>query len=494
MAKEFKVQTDQEHQEVSSLGGLHIIGTERHEARRIDNQLRGRAGRQGDPGSTRFFLSLEDQLMRIFGGQAISKLMDMINAEEDMPIESGMVSNSIEKAQKKVEAHHFDMRKHVLQYDDVLSSQREVIYRERRRILERANLKDGMADMLREHLDLILEAHIDPDSQPELWEEEDLPSVLAALSMDIPMFAEIKAQDLHNFSYDDLRAKLYEDMMHAYAVREEHIGTDDMREFERQVLLHNIDTKWVDYLHNIDLLRDGIQMRAYAQKDPLQEYKREAFNMFNLLLRAVQAESIQHIFRAQPQMSEINGMFEIPEELLRPENFPEGMTPDTFFAMLQDLMEKQLQGEGGEEDEETAKHRAYLMEAMQAAEAEHRALTGQPGGDVPATGDQAVGDSAAPDTTGGDKPKIDLNAKRHAYRRAARQRTARAQSLRKIRRKNHLMEIIAATKMAATRGMIKANRSRARSRLKQAPLKLKAQMKAVRLKANLLQAGNRSNQ
>jgi preprotein translocase subunit SecA len=423
LTKEFKAQTDLEHKEVSALGGLHIIGTERHEARRIDNQLRGRAGRQGDPGSTRFFLSLEDQLMRIFGGQAISKLMDMINAEEDMPIESGMVSNSIEKAQKKVEAHHFDMRKHVLQYDDVLSTQREVIYRERRRILERANLKDGMAEMLREHLELILEAHIDPDSQPELWEEEGLPSVLAALSMDIPMFAEVKAHDLHGLSYDDLKEKLYEDMMHAYAVREEHIGVDDMREFERQVLLHNIDSKWVDYLHNIDLLREGIQMRAYAQKDPLQEYKREAFNMFNLLLRAIQAESIQHIFRAQPQMSEVNNMFEIPEEMLNPENFPEGMTPDAFFGMIHELMEKQL-AEAGDDDEETAKHRAYLMEAMAAAEAEHRALmAGSEGGTAPdGVAASTVGEAAA-DTAGGeaqpdtdvpkseDMPKIDLNAK-----------------------------------------------------------------------------------
>jgi len=357
--------------------------------------------------------------MRIFGGQAISKLMDMINAEEDMPIESGMVSGSIEKAQKKVEAHHFDQRKHVLQYDDVLSTQREVIYRERRRILERANLKDGMKDMLREHLELILEAHIDPDSQPELWEEEGLPAVIGALSMDIPMFAEVKPEELQGLSYEDLKDKLYEDMLHAYAVREEHIGTDDMREFERQVLLHNIDSKWVDYLHNIDLLRDGIQMRAYAQKDPLQEYKREAFNMFNLLLRAVQAESIQHIFRAQPQMMAINDMFEIPEEMLRPENLPEGMTPDTFFAMLQELMEKQLKDENGEEDEETRQQRAYLLEAMQAAEAEHRAHLEQSAGTSPeSTGGSGDG-TLPPGTAGSDIaqdvppniPIIDLHAK-----------------------------------------------------------------------------------
>ncbi|MBS1997263.1 MAG: hypothetical protein JSS86_13175, partial [Cyanobacteria bacterium SZAS LIN-2] len=188
------------------------------------------------------------------------------------------------------------------------------------------------------------------------------------------------AKDLHGLSYDDLREKLYEDMVHAYEVREQHIGTEDMREFERQVLLHNIDTKWIDYLHNIDLLRDGIQLRSYAQKDPLQEYKREAFNMFNQLLRAVQAESIQHIFRAQPQMMEVNDMFEIPEEMLRPENLPEGMTQDDFFAMLQGLMEQQLRGENGEEDQETTAQRQYLMEQMQAAEAEHQAYLAQQAG------------------------------------------------------------------------------------------------------------------
>src|SRR5262249_6666148 len=162
-------------------GGLHIIGTERHEARRIDNQLRGRAGRQGDPGSTRFFLSLEDQLMRIFGGDKIARLMELIKADEEMPIESGMVSKSIENAQKKVEGHHFDMRKHVLQYDDVLSTQREVIYRERRRLLERADLRKQVLDMLEEHLDMLLGSYIDSDAPPEFWEEEGLPQVTGLL-------------------------------------------------------------------------------------------------------------------------------------------------------------------------------------------------------------------------------------------------------------------------------------------------------------------------
>lgn len=337
LTKEMKQLTDKEHEEVTKLGGLHIIGTERHEARRIDNQLRGRAGRQGDPGSTRFFLSLEDQLMRIFGGQAISRLMDLIKADEDMPIESGMVTNSIEGAQKKVEAHHFDMRKHVLQYDDVLSTQREVIYRERRRILEKADLREGMLDMLKEHLDLVLEAHLDPDSPPDLFEETGLPQALQALSLDIPMMHDVKVEELKGLSYEDMREKLWDAVELAYKVREEHVGLEEMREFERQVLLHNIDSKWVDYLHNIDLLREGIQLRAYAQKDPLQEYKREAFNMFNQLLRSIQAESIQQIFRAQPQPEpmEIFDISQITPEMLDPSQLPEGVSAEEFLNILQ---------------------------------------------------------------------------------------------------------------------------------------------------------------
>lgn len=336
LTKKMKEQTDKEHDEVITCGGLHIIGTERHEARRIDNQLRGRAGRQGDPGTTRFFLSLEDQLMRIFGGAAISRLMDMLKTDEDMPIESGMVSRSIENAQKKVEAHHFDTRKHVLQYDDVLNTQREVIYRERRRILEKADLKGSMSDMLREHLDLILEAQIDPDQSSDLWEDEKLPEVLRNIAVDIPMLADIKVDELKGLAYDELRQKLWEAVEMAYQVREDHIGAEDMREFERQVLLHNIDSKWVDYLHNIDLLREGIQLRAYGQKDPLQEYKREAFNMFNQLLRSIQADSIQQLFRAQPQGVEIDDL-----ENLTFENLPEGMTPEDLINIIRQVQEAQ---------------------------------------------------------------------------------------------------------------------------------------------------------
>ncbi len=317
LTQEAKKETDSEHEEVVAVGGLHIVGTERHEARRIDNQLRGRAARQGDPGTTRFFLSLEDTLMRIFGGDKIAKLMDFIKADEEMPIESGMVTRSIENAQRKVEAHHFDIRKHVLQYDDVLNTQREVIYRERRRILERADLRGNMLDMLEEHLDIVLGTHLDPDSPPEAWEESELPTVLNTLHNDVPMLSDLTAKELRGLSYEDLRQKLLDAIKLAYEVREQHIGVETMRELERQILLRTIDSKWIDYLHNIDILREGIHLRGYGQRDPLQEYKREAFDMFNQLLRSIQEESIQLLFRAQPMVMNMDEMEQIllPEEL-----------------------------------------------------------------------------------------------------------------------------------------------------------------------------------
>lgn len=298
--QKIKQETDAEHESVVKVGGLHIIGTERHEARRIDNQLRGRAARQGDPGTSRFFLSLEDTLMRIFGGDKIARFMEFLKVDEEMPIEAGMVTTSIENAQKKVEAHHFDTRKHVLQYDDVLSTQREVIYRERFRILSRGDLKSGIKDMLEETLDSVLASYIDSESPPETWEDEALPAVLNTLKSHVPVLEDIGIKELAGLSYDELRTRLLEALHLAYEVREQFIGSETMRELERQILLHTIDSKWVDYLHNIDLLREGIHLRGYGQRDPLQEYKREAFDMFNQLLKAIQQESIQLLFHAQP--------------------------------------------------------------------------------------------------------------------------------------------------------------------------------------------------
>lgn len=354
LTAKMKEVTDADHDEVVKLGGLHIIGTERHEARRIDNQLRGRAGRQGDPGTTRFFLSLEDTLMKIFGGDKIAKLMDFIQADEEMPIESKMVTKSIENAQKKVEAHHFDMRKHVLQYDDVLNTQREVIYRERRRILEKAELRPNVIDMLEEHLDLVLGTHIDSDNPPEMWEDEGLPEVLNTLQFDIPLMEDVKLSELIGLSYEDLRKKLLADVNMAYEAREAALGLEVMREMERQILLQTIDSKWIDYLHNIDLLREGIGLRSYGQRDPLQEYKREAFDMFNQLLRSIQHESIQLLFRAQPQldMAQIQSM--LPDELQNLDELTEEQLNALGFSRMspeeqqqRQLEESQAAGHGG---------------------------------------------------------------------------------------------------------------------------------------------------
>lgn len=314
LTAKYKPEIDIEHDEVVRLGGLHIIGTERHESRRIDNQLRGRAGRQGDPGSTRFYLSLEDTLMRIFGGDKIASLMDMMQADEDMPIESSLVSRSIEGAQKKVEAHNFDIRKHVLQYDDVLNTQREVIYRERRRILERAELRQGILDMIDERVEQVLREHIDPDSPPETWEDEGLPAVLKVLSNDIPLLHDITVTEIAGLSFVDLEEKLKSSAHLAYEVREQHVGPEIMQELERQILLRTIDSKWIDYLHNIDILREGIHLRGYGQRDPLQEYKREAFGLFEQLLGSIQLECIQLLFRAQPVLQDMD---EVDMELLQ---------------------------------------------------------------------------------------------------------------------------------------------------------------------------------
>ncbi|MBY0550250.1 MAG: preprotein translocase subunit SecA [Candidatus Obscuribacterales bacterium] len=300
LTKSYKQQTAKEHDDVVDLGGLHIIGTERHEARRIDNQLRGRAGRQGDPGSSRFFLSLEDTLMKIFGGERIARMMDWMQADEEIPIEHDMVSKSIANAQKKVEAHHFDMRKHVLQYDDVLNTQREHIYRDRKRILEKDNLKELILDLLDQHVQIAIGSHIDPESPPESWEDEALPTLLKVLQSDIPMFNDLTLKELSGLSFVDLEQKLRESARMAYDVREQHMGAEQLREIERQVLLRTIDGKWVDHLHNIELVREAIHLRGYGQRDPLQEYKREAFGMYEELIGSIRQETVHLMFHVQP--------------------------------------------------------------------------------------------------------------------------------------------------------------------------------------------------
>ena len=298
--EKFKRECDEEHKKVVELGGLHIIGTERHESRRIDNQLRGRAARQGDPGSTNFFLSLEDNLMRIFGGEKISNIMTFLKAEEDLPIEAKMVTNAVENAQKRVEAHNFDIRKHVLQYDDVMNTQREVIYRERRRILEGTDISDSFVEILKAHVDNSLYIHINPEVPQESWMDEALPNFFKVITADIPLVGSvITINDLNNLSFEELRASLQDASEKVYLEKEKELGKENIKEIERQVMLHVIDSKWVEHLHNMDALREGIHLRGYGQKDPLMEYKNEAFDMFEQLLQDIKREAIILLMHAQ---------------------------------------------------------------------------------------------------------------------------------------------------------------------------------------------------
>jgi len=331
--------TQEEHEKVVEAGGLYVIGTERHESRRIDNQLRGRAGRQGDPGSTRFFLSLEDNLMRIFGGEKITNLMNMLNVEEDMAIEAGIISKSIESAQKKVEVYHFDIRKHVLEYDDVMNKQRELFYAQRRKVLEGNNIYEDLQYMIEQELNRILSVYISPEMSPLEYEEESLISLVKAIHSVIPQLVTLEIQDIKDVKYDDLLEKVKSMAISAYEKHENEIvalynkimiennpeneyvlqvpGSDNsiMRTLERDTLLRIIDNKWIDHLHNIDELRDGIGLRAYGQKDPLIEYKREAFDLFNSMMHEIQRETVAHLFRTKFEVQVVH-MQEEPNDVI----------------------------------------------------------------------------------------------------------------------------------------------------------------------------------
>ena len=281
---------------VAKLGGLHIIGTERHESRRIDNQLRGRAGRQGDPGSSRFYISLEDDLMRLFGGEYIKGLMDRLGVNEDEPIEHSMITKSIENAQKKVEAHNFNIRKHVLEYDDVMNTQREVIYSQRRRVLENENLKDSILEMIGEVIDSLLDIYAAKEIHPEEWNLKGLSDYL----MDIFQIRyEVEAERLEDISRDDLRRELISRAQAAYEKKEEELGSETMRELERYIMLKTEDQKWMDHIDAMDQLREGIGLRAYGQRDPLIEYKFEGYEMFQEMIRSIQEDTLRYLFRVQ---------------------------------------------------------------------------------------------------------------------------------------------------------------------------------------------------
>ena len=313
--------TEEEHAKVVELGGLHVIGTERHESRRIDNQLRGRAARQGDPGSTRFFLSLEDNLMRIFGGDKITALMSMMNVEEDMAIESSLITRQIQSAQKKVETYHFDIRKNVLQYDDVMNIQREKFYAQRKKVLDGKNLSEDIKFMIDKEIDRLLKSYITPEMNPEEYIPNDLETLIKELHANIPQLSYIGVDDIKNYRFNKIYDSLREAAIKAYKEHEEEIinfynsimvqydpevktqelFSDDniMRNLERDVLLRVVDNQWIDHLHNIDMLKEGIGLRAYGQKDPLIEYKKEAYDLFNKMMAEIQSNTVRYIFRAK---------------------------------------------------------------------------------------------------------------------------------------------------------------------------------------------------
>ncbi|MGB4600521.1 MAG: preprotein translocase subunit SecA [Trichlorobacter sp.] len=309
--EQFKAQCAQEHDEVVALGGLHIIGTERHESRRIDNQLRGRSGRQGDPGSSRFYLSLQDDLLRIFGSERVAKIMDFLKIEEGEAITHGMISKSIENAQKKVEAHNFEIRKHLIDYDDVMNKQREVIYTQRREILAGQDIRESFMEMLDETIGDIVNAYAFEKTAPLEWDWESLTEAAGRcfslqLELSREMIARLNAESLRN---------LLQEQAHAIIARKaEELSDEVMDQLIRVVMLQAIDTHWKDHLLNIDHLKEGIGLRGYGQKDPKQEYKKEAYHLFMEMIIRIREETVEKVFWVQLEREE--DLEELEEEQL----------------------------------------------------------------------------------------------------------------------------------------------------------------------------------
>ena len=281
---------------VAELGGLAIIGTERHESRRIDNQLRGRAGRQGDPGSSQFFLSLEDDLLRIFGGDNIKSFMEKMGLEEDEPINSRIVSNAIQKAQKRVEARNFDIRKYVLEYDDVMNQQRKVVYDQRRKILEGEDMKDQILSMVDNIIEKGMETYADPKLYPEEW---DFAGLLKYAEKYFLAPGDLKLEEIEDMSREEVEDKLKTMAHETYNAREESIGSPMMRELEKAVMLKVVDSKWMEHLDDMDMLKEGISLRSYGQRNPIVEYKVEAFDIFEEMQQAMMETIILYLYHIQ---------------------------------------------------------------------------------------------------------------------------------------------------------------------------------------------------
>ena len=300
---EYDLVVKQEDVRVREAGGLHVIGTERHESRRVDNQLRGRAGRQGDPGSTRFFLSLEDNLLRIFGGDRVAGLMNAFRVEEDMPIESGMLTRSLEGAQKKVETYYYDIRKQVFEYDEVMNNQRRAVYAERRRVLEGRELKQQVIGYGERTMDDIVDAYVNPELPPEEW---DLARLVSKVKEFVYLLDDMAPEHLAGLQVEELKAFLQEQLRNAYDIKEgqvEQLRPGLMREAERFFILQQIDTLWREHLQAMDALRESVGLRGYGQKDPLIEYKIEGYDMFLEMMTGMRRNVIYSMFMFQPAPS-----------------------------------------------------------------------------------------------------------------------------------------------------------------------------------------------
>jgi preprotein translocase subunit SecA len=290
----YKQQTDKEHDEVTALGGLHILGTERHESRRIDNQLRGRAGRQGDPGSSRFYLSLQDDLLRIFGGDRMQRLMLRLGMEEDVPIESKLITKRIQKAQEAVEAQHFESRKHLLEYDDVNNKQRQAVYGMRRQLLEGSDQKERVMEMTRGLVQAQMDVRCPENSHPDTWD-------LGGLKTDIlSQFGyRVETADFSRMNRIEVEDAVFDRLMQKYQEKEDLLGADIMRQTERMIMLQVIDDQWKDHLLSMDHLKEGIHLRGYGQKDPLVEYKKESFILFQDMMDRIEDETLRYLFFLQ---------------------------------------------------------------------------------------------------------------------------------------------------------------------------------------------------
>lgn len=278
---------------VTELGGLHVIGTERHESRRIDNQLRGRSGRQGDPGSSRFYVSLEDELMRLFGSEKIKGIMDKLGVDEDQPIEHPIISKAIESAQKKVEAYHFDVRKHLLEYDDVMETQRRVIYQERKKILTKDDLKESVLSIMNDYLLEIAETFI-PKNRRDMW---DLDGFVGEVKNTFNIVLDVES--IKELSYDEIIALCRNRINTKYEEKEREIGADLLRQAEKFIMLRVVDTHWIEHLENMDFLKEGIGLRAYGQREPLIEYKKEAYEIFQDMLSSIRRDISRFLMRLE---------------------------------------------------------------------------------------------------------------------------------------------------------------------------------------------------